>query len=549
MVNPGKVLKARKSKRQSLHDKHKIDKKIREHHKKTRRDMKKNPKKHMKKDPGIPNSWPFKQQLLQQQEEQRVATKEAMVEAREHKILERQQARQAEAALLAAQRMTSQQRRDLKRQQAAFAPIHDILADADIVIIALDARDPPACRSAALEQALLEVGKLPVLALTKCDLVPRVSVDGWLAELGSRLPTLPFVCAPSEGAAGAASKDVKNYSRAAKLSAGAVVGKKKSGGKAAKAQPTGGVGAAPSEPTATAEAATMKALAALVTARRAALKAAAGKSAAGDEEPLSIGIIGFERVGKRALHRQLTEAAGAEGSPLAASGVSVLKLPALLAPAVGQLGENDVLLRKGMAEHVPQPEAITEAILDRCEQRSLLRHFGVAAFDEAHEFLTAFAEAHQLPLPRTLPGAAGLTDARAAAVGFLKHVSAGKMAFSATPPPAPPGGAAAAAAAHAELLGKGWAKTAGALLDAAAAEAAGSGVDASSVVAMSAGAADEIAIEEEAEAFEVDDEDDEEGEEEDEEDEGEEEDGEEEDGEEEEGEEEDMDEEEDEEEE
>ena len=75
MVNPGKVVKARKSKRTSLHDKHKIEKKVREHHRKVRKDQRKNPQKHRKKDPGIPNSWPFKAQLLKQQEEMREAAK------------------------------------------------------------------------------------------------------------------------------------------------------------------------------------------------------------------------------------------------------------------------------------------------------------------------------------------------------------------------------------------------------------------------------------------------------------------------------------------
>ena len=67
MVNPGKVIKGRKSKRQTLHNKHKIERKVREHHRKQRRDAKRNPQKHKKKDPGIPNSWPFKAQMLQQE--------------------------------------------------------------------------------------------------------------------------------------------------------------------------------------------------------------------------------------------------------------------------------------------------------------------------------------------------------------------------------------------------------------------------------------------------------------------------------------------------
>ena len=44
-----------------------------------RRDQKRNPKKFRKRDPGIPNSWPFKQQLLMQQEAQREAAKQQMI--------------------------------------------------------------------------------------------------------------------------------------------------------------------------------------------------------------------------------------------------------------------------------------------------------------------------------------------------------------------------------------------------------------------------------------------------------------------------------------
>ena len=167
MVNPSKVLKARKSKRQTLHDKHKIEKKVREHHRKLRRDVKRNPHKHRKKkDPGIPNSWPFKMQLLQEAEARRATEKEAHAAAREARIRDRKLARQADAALQAASRLTAQQRREARRAKEAFAPLHDVLADADVVLFVLDARDPPACRSPALELALLECGKLPVPART-----------------------------------------------------------------------------------------------------------------------------------------------------------------------------------------------------------------------------------------------------------------------------------------------------------------------------------------------------------------------------------------------
>ena len=63
------VKKKGKSKRISLKDKYKIQKRVVESNRKTRKQAKRDAKagivKHnKKKDPGIPNSWPFKQDLL-----------------------------------------------------------------------------------------------------------------------------------------------------------------------------------------------------------------------------------------------------------------------------------------------------------------------------------------------------------------------------------------------------------------------------------------------------------------------------------------------------
>ena len=501
MVNASKVLKRRTSKRQTLHDKHKIEKKVREHQRKLRKDRKKNPQKYKRKDPGIPNSWPFKQQLLKQQEEQREAARLTAIEAREAKVRERQRQRQADAALQAASRMTAQQRRELRRRQAAFAPLHDVLADADVVLIVLDARDPAACRSAALEQALLEVGKLPILLLNKSDLVPSEALDAWLAYLGAQLPTLPFsVCCGGEdveavaaaaASAAAASKSIKGKKTATMRERAAA---KKAAAKAAEAsKKVGEHGAfsvcAPPE-------AVMGALKAAIACRREAMEDAPSE--------LSIGVIGFERAGKRSVIRSLSKAieAAGDGSGGLGEGVTLLKRPALLTPVVANsISLNDVLLRKAIAEHVPQPEAVCEAFLERCDRRSLLMHFGVADFGAPHEFLESFAEKFSLPMPRHLPG--GAVDARAAALGLLKHLSAGRALFCTALPAADDDGeagdGAAAAPMSAELMGTRWrAKaTREAIRAAARATLAGGAAEkatstGAAAVELSAGAADEI---------------------------------------------------------
>lgn len=206
-MNARKVLKARKSKRQTLHNKHKIEKKVREHLRKLRRDARRNPHLHRrkKKDPGIPNSWPFKQQLLinmEAQHHEALADREA---EREGRILERKQRRQTDAALAAATRQNAQQRRDARRREVAFMPLQPLLASAEVCLIVLDARDPTACRSAALEKALLECGKLPVLVLNKSELVPTEVMEVNLATLCVQLPTLPFsAILPEHAVTGAA---------------------------------------------------------------------------------------------------------------------------------------------------------------------------------------------------------------------------------------------------------------------------------------------------------------------------------------------------------
>lgn len=63
-----------KSKRVSLKQKHKIIRKVKEHHKKKAKEAKKlgiNKKTKVEKDPGIPNDWPFKEQELKALEARR----------------------------------------------------------------------------------------------------------------------------------------------------------------------------------------------------------------------------------------------------------------------------------------------------------------------------------------------------------------------------------------------------------------------------------------------------------------------------------------------
>ncbi|KAL1499888.1 hypothetical protein AB1Y20_012571 [Prymnesium parvum] len=427
MVNASKVLKARKSKRQPLRLKHKIERKVREHHRKERREKKSNPQKYKKRDPGIPNSWPFKLQLLQQQEAQKDAAAAQREAARLARIRSRAAARQAAAAAAAAAAHGTQARRDARRKAAAFAPLAPLLAEADAVVVVVDARDPAATRCAALEAALRECGKLAVLLLNKLDLVPRRVGAAWLAHLRTQLPTFPLVA--TEG-----------------------------GGE--------------------------RILASLGAVRR----GGEGELAVGE---LAVGVVGFDRVGKRTVLHALQAAR--------VPGVRVLPMAALLTPALQGVGVNDVMLRRGAVELVTQPELVVEAILERCDRRSLLRVFQQAAFDDTTDFLIAFAAKADPPLE--LPRRKGQPDVRPAALAFLKRFSAGKVPFFCAPP------AADGADVHAEMLQSKGDGEEDVVVDSAVEEAA--------CVMMSPGTADEIElVDEEFAAEDMDEEEEEEGEEE-----------------------------------
>uniref|UniRef100_A0A8C4WID0 Guanine nucleotide-binding protein-like 3 N-terminal domain-containing protein n=1 Tax=Gopherus evgoodei TaxID=1825980 RepID=A0A8C4WID0_9SAUR len=63
------------SKRMTCHKRYKIQKKVREHSRKLRKEAKKRGHKKPKKDPGIPNAAPFKEEVLREAEQRKQRVK------------------------------------------------------------------------------------------------------------------------------------------------------------------------------------------------------------------------------------------------------------------------------------------------------------------------------------------------------------------------------------------------------------------------------------------------------------------------------------------
>ena len=163
---PKKVLKKR-SKRIPTKQRVKAEKKLREHNRKIRRDKKKNPGKYAKskKDPGVPNECPFKEQVLKECEQARQLKQEEKEKRREEakkrradakaQALEDKRTRGLEGLVQdankkqiiheAGRNMTAELKREGYTERSAkayYKEFQKVVEVADVILQVLDARDP-----------------------------------------------------------------------------------------------------------------------------------------------------------------------------------------------------------------------------------------------------------------------------------------------------------------------------------------------------------------------------------------------------------------------
>ncbi|NXU40846.1 GNL3 protein, partial [Drymodes brunneopygia] len=196
------------SKRLSCHKRYKIQKKIREHHRKVRKEAKKRGHKKPKKDPGIPSAAPFKEELLREAEQRKQRLEELKQKQKLNRQKEHEKKRKLEAKKNAAQIKEKAEGKESsgkskgktkkllnKNSKKSFCrELTKVLEASDVVLEVLDARDPMGCRCPQLEQAVTCSGgnKKLLLVLNKIDLVPKDYVEKWLNYLKKEFPTVAF---------------------------------------------------------------------------------------------------------------------------------------------------------------------------------------------------------------------------------------------------------------------------------------------------------------------------------------------------------------------
>ncbi|KAK4756556.1 hypothetical protein SAY87_006683 [Trapa incisa] len=211
-----KKSKKSKSKRITLKKKHKVIKKVKQHHKKKAKEAKKlglKNRRKVEKDPGIPNDWPFKEQELKNLEERRAR---AVEELEQKKAARKERAQKRKLGLLEEEDMSAKgadfveekdkdatggtvKNRD-NSDRAFYKELVKVIEASDVILEVLDARDPLGTRCLDMENMVMRAGpdKHLVLLLNKIDLVPREAVEKWLKYLREELPAVAFKCSTQE---------------------------------------------------------------------------------------------------------------------------------------------------------------------------------------------------------------------------------------------------------------------------------------------------------------------------------------------------------------
>ncbi|KAF5822116.1 putative GTP-binding protein, orthogonal bundle domain superfamily [Helianthus annuus] len=210
--------KKSKSKRVTLKQKHKVIKKVKDHHKKKAKEAKKlglNKKPRAEKDPGIPNDWPFKEQELKALEARRAKALEAIEQKKAEK---KERAKKRKLGLLdddgdditnLAEQVSAKEHElgqkktvgnSTATERTFYKELTKVIEASDVILEVLDARDPLGTRCPDLEKMVLKAGpeKHLVLLLNKIDLVPREAAEKWLKYLREELPAVAFKCSTQQ---------------------------------------------------------------------------------------------------------------------------------------------------------------------------------------------------------------------------------------------------------------------------------------------------------------------------------------------------------------
>ncbi|KPP76694.1 guanine nucleotide-binding protein-like 3-like [Scleropages formosus] len=362
---------------------------IREHNRKLRKEAKKKGvTKRVKKDPGVPNDAPFKEDVLREVEQRRIQ----LEELKEKKKLEKKKER-------AEKRKKNSETCCLYRSEYMVS-FREVINASEVIIEVLDARDPLGCRCPQLEEAVLkhEGNKKLLMVLNKIDCAPKENVKKWLNYLQREFPTVAFKASTHLQDKTAQDKKRKEPNRTLGL-----------------------ISEAPS----------FRGSCLLELLQDYARKRQT-------EGPLRVGVVGFPNVGKSSVINSLKGSRVCNAGVLRgvtkcmqevhiAKNIKVIDSPGILAspsnPGVA------LALRSLPSTH--KQDDVLDAVRDllkHCNNQQVMLQYNVPAFKNSLEFLTLLAK------KRSLLQKGGVPNTRQAAEIFLCDWTGAKLSYYCKPP-------------------------------------------------------------------------------------------------------------------
>lgn len=170
------------------------------------------------RDPGIPNSWPFKKQMLDEIAKKRASEEMERLKKKQEKRMMKQMAGQVpdeeeecptlEMVAMKARVLAEKDFRRLGFEEEApskptkshssskfYKHLRQLVHEADVIVEVLDARDPQGCRSIELEREVVGQDKKLIILLNKIDLIPQDVLQKWCTYLERDAPVIPFKAA------------------------------------------------------------------------------------------------------------------------------------------------------------------------------------------------------------------------------------------------------------------------------------------------------------------------------------------------------------------